>query len=67
MIHMWALFLLSAMGFAIATIILIYIGHKIYLAMVKDEKEQELKLKKLNEELLNEELLKEENIKGENG
>lgn len=56
---MWVLFLLSAMGFAIATIILIYIGHKIYLAMVKDEKEQELKLKKLNEEL------KKEDIKGE--
>lgn len=57
---MWVLFLLSAMGFAIATIILIYIGHKIYLAMVKNEKEYELKLKKLNEEL------KKENIKGEN-
>lgn len=57
---MWVLFLLSAMGFAIATIILIYIGHKIYLAMVKNEKEQELKLKKLNEEL------KKEDIKGEN-
>lgn len=56
---MWVLFLLSAMGFAIATIILIYIGHKIYLAMVKDEKEQELKLKKLNEEL------KKEDVKGE--
>lgn len=56
---MWVLFLLSAMGFAIATIILIYLGHKIYLAMVKNEKEQELKLKKLNEEL------KKENIKGE--
>ena len=56
---MWVLFLLSAMGFAITTIILIYIGHKIYLAMVKDEKEQELKLKKLNEEL------KKEDIKGE--
>lgn len=56
---MWVLFLLSAMGFAIATIVLIYIGHKIYLAMVKDEKEQELKLKKLNEEL------KKEDIKGE--
>lgn len=56
---MFVLFLLSAMGFAIATIILIYIGHKIYLAMVKDEKEQELKLKKLNEEL------KKEDIKGE--
>lgn len=56
---MWVLFLLSAMGFAIATIILIYIGHKIYLAMVKDEKEQKLKLKKLNEEL------KKEDIKGE--
>lgn len=56
---MWVLFLLSAMGFAIATIILIYIGHKIYLAMVKNEKEQELKLKKLNEEL------KKEDIKGE--
>ena len=56
---MWILFLLSAMGFAIATIILIYLGHKIYLAMVKNEKEQELKLKKLNEEL------KKEDIKGE--
>ncbi|MGG6555443.1 UNVERIFIED_CONTAM: hypothetical protein MUK63_06130 [Blautia caecimuris] len=56
---MWVLFLLSAMGFAIATIILIYIGHKIYLAMVKNEKEQELKLKKLNEKL------KKEDIKGE--
>lgn len=56
---MWVLFLLSAMGFAIATIILIYIGHKIYLAMVKNEKEQELKLKNLNEEL------KKEDIKGE--
>lgn len=56
---MWVLFLLSAMGFAIATIILIYLGHKIYLAMVKNEKEQELKLKKLNEEL------KKEDIKGE--
>lgn len=55
MIHMWVLFLLSAMGFAIATIILIYIGHKIYLAMIKNEKEQELKLKKLNEELKKEE------------
>lgn len=52
---MWVLFLLSAMGFAIATIILIYIGHKIYLAMIKNEKEQELKLKKLNEELKKEE------------
>ncbi len=59
MIHMWVLFLLSAMGFAIATIILIYIGHKIYLAMIKNEKEQELKLKKLNEEL------KKEDAKGE--
>ena len=48
---MWVLFRSSAMGFAIATIILIYLGHKIYLAMVKNEKEQELKLKKLNEEL----------------
>ena len=57
---MWVLFLLSAMGFAIATIILIYIGHKIYLTMVQNEKKQELKLKKLNEEL------KKENIKGEN-
>lgn len=56
---MWVLFLLSAMGFAIATIILIYIGHKIYLAMIKNEKEQELKLKKLNEKL------KKEDIKGE--
>lgn len=56
---MWVLFLLSAMGFAIATIILIYIGHKIYLAMIKNEKEQELKLKKLNEEL------KKEDAKGE--
>ena len=56
---MWVLFLLSTMGFAIATIILIYIGHKIYLAMVKNEKEQELKLKKLNEKL------KKEDIKGE--
>ena len=56
---MWVLFLLSAMGFAIATIILIYLGHKIYLAMVKNEKEQELKLKKLNEKL------KKEDIKGE--
>lgn len=56
---MWVLFLLSAMGFAIATIILIYLGHKIYLAMVKNEKEQELKLKKINEEL------KKEDIKGE--
>ena len=55
MIHMWVLFLLSAMGFAIATIILIYIGHKIYLAMIKNEKEQEFKLKKLNEELKKEE------------
>lgn len=56
---MWVLFLLSAMGFAIATIVLIYLGHKIYLAMVKNEKEQELKLKKINEEL------KKEDIKGE--
>ena len=57
---MWVLFLLSAMGFAIATIILIYIGHKIYLAMVKNEKEQELKLKKLNEKLKKEDIKRED-------
>lgn len=38
---MWAIFLLSAMGFAIATLILVWIGNKIINSMIKDNKKLE--------------------------
>lgn len=38
---MWAIFLLSAMGFAIATLILVWIGNKIINSMIKENKKLE--------------------------
>ena len=34
---MWVVFLLAAMGFAIATLLLIYIGNKVVNAMKRDD------------------------------
>lgn len=38
---MWAIFLLSAMGFAIATMILVWIGNKILNLIIKDNRKLE--------------------------
>lgn len=44
---MWAIFLISAMGFAIAAMVLVWIGNKIINSMIKEnrklEKEEEKK------------------------
>lgn len=34
---MWVLFLLSAMGFAVATLVILYIGNKMINAMRRDD------------------------------
>ena len=34
---MWVVFLLAAMGFAVATLLVIYIGNKVVNAMKKDD------------------------------
>lgn len=44
---MWAIFLLSAMGFAVAAMVLVWIGNKIINSIIKEnrklEKEEEKK------------------------
>lgn len=46
---MWAIFLLSAMGFAIATMILVWIGNKILNLIIKDNRKLEEEEEKENE------------------
>lgn len=47
---MWVIFLLSAMGFAIATLIVAYIANKVWLQMRKDEAKNNREIKKDEEE-----------------
>ncbi len=47
---MWVIFLLSAMGFAIATLIVAYIANKVWLQMRKDEAKINREIKKDEEE-----------------
>ena len=43
---MWVIFLLSTMGFAVATLIVAYIANKVWLQMKKDEAKMNREIKK---------------------
>lgn len=47
---MWVIFLLSAMGFAVATLIVAYIANKVWLQMKKDEAKTNREIEKDKEE-----------------
>lgn len=51
---MWALFLLSALAFAIVTLIVIWIAYRLYLNIVKEEHKTKLELKKMDMDELKE-------------
>lgn len=48
---MWVIFLLAAMGFAIATLLVVYIGNKVVNAMKRDDEKlnKDISKKKANE------------------
>ena len=45
---MWVVFLLAAMGFAVATLLVIYIGNKVVNAMKKDDAKLDKDINKEN-------------------
>lgn len=47
---MWVIFLLSAMGFAVAMLIVAYIANKVWLQMKKDEAKTNREIEKDKEE-----------------
>lgn len=51
---MWALFLLSALVFAVVTLIVIWIAYRLYLNNVKEEHKTKLELKKMDMDELKE-------------
>lgn len=51
---MWALFLLSALVFAVVTLIVIWIAYRLYLNIVKEEHKTKLELKKMDMDKLKE-------------
>ncbi|MFR0074471.1 MAG: hypothetical protein ACLRVD_08940 [Blautia caecimuris] len=51
---MWALFLLSALVFAVVTLIVIWIAYRLYLNIVKEEHKTKLELKKMDMDELKE-------------
>lgn len=51
---MWALFLLSALAFAVVTLIVIWIAYRLYLNIVKEEHKTKLELKKMDMDELKE-------------
>lgn len=57
-IYMWVVFLLAAMGFAIATLLVVYIGNKVINAMKRDDE-------KLNKDFSKEKTNKKEKEKHE--
>lgn len=51
---MWALFLLSALVFAVVTLIVIWIAYRLYLNILKEEHKTKLELKKMDMDELKE-------------